>query len=111
MPQCAKISDVTGNIVVCRGSRITLYTLNGSLLLEQAVGETVNDRILSCAFYEGNRNEWLERELLFTGHKRGLVNVSIDMLRRSCQMMEILSNLFVKFADLEQSDTRWTFRA
>jgi hypothetical protein len=75
--QCARINDVTGNIMICRESRVTLYSLNGALLLDQAVCDPSEDRILSCAFYEGASNEWLQRELLFTGHKRGLVNVSV----------------------------------
>jgi hypothetical protein len=33
------------------------------------------DYIASCAFYEGTGNEWLERDLVFTGHRRGVVNV------------------------------------
>lgn len=44
-------------------------------MLDQPASETTDDYIVSCAFYEGANNEWLERELLFTGHKRGLVNV------------------------------------
>lgn len=64
--------------MVCRGNRISLFSLNGAILLEQAVCEAADDCILSCAFYEGANNEWLERELLFTGHRRGLVNVSVD---------------------------------
>lgn len=62
--------------MICRRSRICLYTLNGDMLLDQAVCEKADDCILSCAFYEGASNEWLPRELLFTGHRRGLVNVS-----------------------------------
>lgn len=62
--------------MICRGSRISLYSLNGVLLLDQAVCEAASDCIMSCAFYEGVSNEWLGRELIFTGHKRGLVNVS-----------------------------------
>ena len=67
---------MTGDIVVCRGNQISLYTLNGALLLHQDVYESVDDHILSCVFYEGVSDEWLERELLFTGHRRGVVNVS-----------------------------------
>jgi hypothetical protein len=68
---------VTGEIAVCRGSRLSLYTLNGALLLEQTVCDSADDRALSCVFYEGVSDEWQERELLFTGHRRGVVNVSI----------------------------------
>ena len=55
---------------------MTLYTLNGALLLEQAACDSADDSVLTCVFYESVNNEWLERDLLFTGHKRGVVNVS-----------------------------------
>ena len=74
--QCARINDVTGTIVLCRGSNVALYSLNGDPILEQNVCVEGDDLLTSCAFYEGNGNEYLERELIFTGHKRGVVNVS-----------------------------------
>jgi len=61
--------------MLCRGQRVALYTLNGQLLLDQLVCDTNDDYVVSCAFYEGTGNEWLERDILFTGHKRGIVNV------------------------------------
>lgn len=67
--------------MVCRNNRVNLYTLNGALLLDQVACDQVDDCILSCAFYEGVGNEWLEREILFTGHRKGLVNVSIIYFR------------------------------
>ncbi|KAI9828211.1 MAG: hypothetical protein M1819_004596 [Sarea resinae] len=73
--ECARINDVNGNIMLCRGQRVTLYTLNGELILDQSACDSADDQIMSCAFYEGQGNEWLERDLLFTGHKRGVVNV------------------------------------
>lgn len=78
---CARINDVTGEIVVCRGATISLYTLNGELVLQHDVidGHSSPDEIISCAFYEGASNEWLERDVLFTGHKKGLVNVSCSL--------------------------------
>ncbi len=75
-PQCAQINDTTGDVMLCCGRRVSLYTLNGELLLDQEVCSDGKDQILSCAFYEGTGNEWLERSILFTGHKRGCVNVS-----------------------------------
>lgn len=80
----ARINDATGNIMVCRNNVVSLYTLNGALLLEQVVCDKNDDGVLSCAFYEGVSNEWLERELLFTGHRRGLVNVSLFKSPFSC---------------------------
>ena len=73
--QCARVNDVTGDIMLCRENRVSLFTLNGALLLDQVVCDRADDRITSCAFYEGANNEWLEKDLIFTGHKRGVVKV------------------------------------
>ncbi|KAF2758334.1 beach-domain-containing protein [Pseudovirgaria hyperparasitica] len=75
--QAARISSITGHIILCRGPLLQLYTLNGHLLLSENVCETDDpeDIITSCAVYEGVGNEWVSRELIFTGHKRGLVNI------------------------------------
>lgn len=88
----AKINNLTGHIALCSGQKVEILTLNGHLLVQQRVCETDDDEITSCAFYEGERNEWVERCLLFTGHKRGVVNVSPNfefifvgvVLRLSC---------------------------
>ncbi|KAA8567980.1 hypothetical protein EYC84_008410 [Monilinia fructicola] len=73
--ECARINDISGDIMLCRGQKVALYTLNGEALLEQNVCAELghDDYIHSCAFYEGSGNEWLESTLLFTGHKRGIV--------------------------------------
>lgn len=63
--------------MLCRKRRVSLYTLNGVLLLDQDVCDNGDDQVVSCAFYEGTGNEWLERSILFTGHKRGCVKVSL----------------------------------
>ena len=55
---------------------MTLLTLNGDPMLQQDIYVEGDDSISSCAFFEGNGNEYLERQLIFTGHKRGVVNVS-----------------------------------
>ncbi|KAH6705170.1 hypothetical protein BKA61DRAFT_144345 [Leptodontidium sp. MPI-SDFR-AT-0119] len=73
--ECARINDVTGDIMLCRGQKVTLYTLNGDLLLEQNVCEAHDDYIASCAWYEGTGNEWVENSLCFTGQRGGIVNV------------------------------------
>jgi len=75
--QCARINDTTGDVMLCRKRHVTLYTLNGDILLEQDVCEEGDDHVVSCAYYEGTGNEWLESSILFTGHKRGCVNVSL----------------------------------
>ena len=75
--QCARINDVTGVIMLCRGPEVSLWTLNGDPILEQNIYVEGDDAISSCAFYEGSGNEYLERNLIFTGHKKGVVNVSL----------------------------------
>lgn len=72
--QCAQINSVTGEIMLCRGQKLALYTLNGDLILDQNICSDSDDSIFSCAFYEGAGNEWLENTLVFTGHKRGIVH-------------------------------------
>lgn len=78
---CAKINNVNGQIMLCTGQGLMLYTLNGRLLLDQDVCDTLDpdDVVYSCAFYEGVGNEWLEKDLILTGHRRGVVNVSLPL--------------------------------
>ncbi|EPS37931.1 hypothetical protein H072_8465 [Dactylellina haptotyla CBS 200.50] len=74
--QCITLNDVTGDILISGVSEMTLYTLNGELVLHKNIAEVAPDQvIMSTAFYEGVSNEWLERELIFTGHRRGIVNI------------------------------------
>jgi hypothetical protein len=75
--QCAKVNNLTGHVMLCSGAYVRVLTLNGHLLVEQRVCDVEDDEITCCAFYEGGANEWVERVLLFTGHKRGIVNVSL----------------------------------
>lgn len=83
--ECARINDVSGEIMLCSGPNVLLFTLNGELLLEQNVcgGEGQDDYVHACAFYEGQGSEWLENFLVFTGHRRGRVNVWRRAVRRS----------------------------
>ncbi|KAG2414470.1 hypothetical protein HFD88_003661 [Aspergillus terreus] len=90
---CARINDVTGEIMVCRGNRVSLFTLNGALLLDQAVCDSTDDQIISCVFYEGVSNEWQERELLFTGHRRGVVNIWSKIIRHGRFELELIRQL------------------
>ncbi|CAG8246185.1 unnamed protein product [Penicillium olsonii] len=90
---CARINDVSGDIMVCRGNRLCLYTLNGAVLVDQPVCESSDDRVLSCVFYEGVQNEWLERELVLTGHTRGVVNVWSKSIRGGQFELELIRQL------------------
>jgi len=90
---CARINDVTGDIIVCRGNRITMYTLNGDVLVDQPVCESSEDHVLSCVFYEGVQNEWLERELVLTGHSRGVVNIWAKKIHDGRFELELIRQL------------------
>lgn len=89
--ECARI-NVSGEIALCSGPNVLLYTLNGALALEQKVCLEQDDHVHACAFYEGVGNEWLDNYLVFTGHARGRVNVrrksvvggrwTLELLRR-----------------------------
>ncbi|KAF7196337.1 Beige protein-like 1 [Pseudocercospora fuligena] len=57
--QAARLSNVSGHIILCRGANILLYTLNGHLLVEQKLCDREEEEILCCAFYEGaGTNIW-----------------------------------------------------
>ena len=72
---CAQINNVSGEVLLGSGPNVLLYTLNGSLILDQNVCIEPDDYVHSCAFYEGAGNEWLENCLIFTGHSKGRINV------------------------------------
>ena len=61
--------------MLCQASELSVWTLNGDLMLRQDVHVEGEDMITSCAFFEGNGHEYLDRQLIFTGHRRGIVNV------------------------------------
>ncbi|KAF1940088.1 beach-domain-containing protein [Clathrospora elynae] len=75
--QAARINSVTGHIVLACGSRLIITTLNGTVLLNEDVCDSEDDveGITAVAVYEGVGNEWCERELIFTGHRRGVVKI------------------------------------
>ncbi|KAK5112769.1 hypothetical protein LTR62_003867 [Meristemomyces frigidus] len=73
--QAICVSDTTGHFLLCQGPYLLLYTLNGHLLLKQQVCDRVQDEMTCCAFYPGAGNEWVERELVFTGHSYGVANI------------------------------------
>ncbi|KZF23043.1 beach-domain-containing protein [Xylona heveae TC161] len=90
---CARINDVTGQILLCSGQHASLYTLNGELMLEQKVCESDDDDILSCAFYEGNGSEWLEKNLIFTGHRWGVAKVWEVTIRNGKFVLDLVKQL------------------
>lgn len=89
----AKINNVTGEILLCSGPTILLYSLNGSLILDMKVCLDQDDYVHSCAFYEGAGNEWLEDQLLFTGHRRGRVNIWRKSIMSGKWTLELLRRL------------------
>ncbi|KHO01341.1 beige/BEACH domain protein [Metarhizium album ARSEF 1941] len=90
--ECAAMNNVSGEVLLCSGPNVLLYTLNGTLILDQNVCGEQDDYVHSCAFYEGAGDEWLENCIIFTGHSQGKVNVwrkcvlggkwTLELLRR-----------------------------
>ncbi|KAF1953424.1 beach-domain-containing protein [Byssothecium circinans] len=80
--QAARINSVTGHIVLALGPRLVVTSLNGVVLLdkdvcddEEAASGNGGEVITAVAVYEGVGNEWCEREMIFTGHRRGAVKI------------------------------------
>ncbi|KAJ0162419.1 Beige -like protein 1 [Colletotrichum tanaceti] len=91
--ECARINDVSGEIMLGSGPNVILYTINGTVILDQNVCAEPDDYVHSCAFYEGAGNEWLENYLVFTGHKRGRVNVWKKCVKNGKWVLELLRRL------------------
>ena len=92
--ECARINDVTGDILICHERIMVLFTLNGENIAERnACNPGSEDAILSCAFYEGAGNRHLARQLIFTGHKRGVANVWHKVIRDGGFRMEHIKTL------------------
>lgn len=91
--QCAAVNDVTGNIVLCHGSQISVYTINGDLLIRQESGDRSGEHIVSCACYEGAGSEWLERDIIFTGHKSGVVRIWNKVIHEGRFELELIRQL------------------
>ncbi|CAJ0639828.1 8424_t:CDS:10 [Entrophospora sp. SA101] len=72
--QFVAINDTTGDIITCSGSVIRIWTINGDLYVEKSISQFA-DPIQCCIFYEGKHNEWLYEDLIFTGHKKGVIKV------------------------------------
>ncbi|TWU72947.1 hypothetical protein ED733_002830 [Metarhizium rileyi] len=72
---------------------VLLYTLNGTLVLDQNVCGEQDDYVHSCAFYEGAGDEWLENCLIFTGHSKGRVNVWRKCVLAGKWTLELLRKL------------------
>ena len=91
--------------MLCRERTVSLFTLNGDPILDQDICHETEDMITACAFYEGSGNEYLERDLIFTGHRRGVVNVSYTDCDDSVQLT------LISMTDLESNNTAWQIRA
>ncbi|CAB4400230.1 unnamed protein product [Rhizophagus irregularis] len=72
--QFVAVNDTTGDIVTCSGPVIKIWTINGDLLLTKNTSQ-LQDPILCCTFYEGKQNEWLDEDMIITGHKKGVIKI------------------------------------
>lgn len=104
--ESAAINDITGNLVLCHDSAVSMYNLNGDLILTQETSlkgkGNESDKITSCACYEGADNEWLERDILFTGHKGGVVKIWSKIIKNGGFELELIRQL--NHADPQRED-------
>ncbi|KAG5983741.1 hypothetical protein E4U55_007269 [Claviceps digitariae] len=91
--ECAAMNNVSGEVLLCSGPNVLLYSLNGTLILEQNTCAEQEDYVHSCAFYEGAGSEWLENCLIFTGHSKGRVNVWRKCVMAGKWKLELLRRL------------------
>ena len=91
--ECASINNISGEVLLCSGPNVILYSLNGALILDQNVCLEADDFVHSCAFYEGAGNEWMENYLVFTGHSKGRVNIWRKTILAGKWTLELLRRL------------------
>ncbi|KAI0402483.1 beige/BEACH domain-containing protein [Xylaria palmicola] len=91
--ECASINNISGEIMLCSGANVALYTLNGELILDQNVCVEHDDYVHTCAFYEGSGNEWIESFLVFTGHRRGRANIWKRSIKNGKWVLELVRRL------------------
>ncbi|KAI9471034.1 MAG: WD40-repeat-containing domain protein [Benjaminiella poitrasii] len=70
--QSIHINDTTGDIITCSGHILRVWTINGDLYLTKSTCPS-SESILSCIFYERRMTEWSNKDLIITGHKKGVV--------------------------------------
>ncbi|KIW04511.1 hypothetical protein, variant [Verruconis gallopava] len=71
----ARISNETGDILLARGRNVKVTSLNGVELLEQQVCVEPEDEVMSIAWVNARRHEWLDKCLFLTGHRLGYVKI------------------------------------
>ncbi|CEP07883.1 hypothetical protein [Parasitella parasitica] len=74
------INDTTGDIITCSGHIIRVWTVNGDLYLTKSACPS-SESILSCMFYERKLTEWNSKDLIITGHRRGIVKFWLKQIR------------------------------
>jgi hypothetical protein len=79
----ARINDGNGDVLLARGRNVKITTLNGVELLDQLVCEETDDEVMSVAWVEARKHEWLEKSLFLTGHRIGLVKLWQKVITRT----------------------------
>ncbi|PHH54099.1 Beige -like protein 1 [Ceratocystis fimbriata CBS 114723] len=101
------VSEANGDILIGVGSSVVLYNINGEVILNQRVTSSLSsslsttsntddeDTLHTVAFYDGSGTEWVENDLIFTGHRRGKVTVWKRVVKNGCwalQAVRMLNN-------------------
>ncbi|KAL5631093.1 hypothetical protein BROUX41_000965 [Berkeleyomyces rouxiae] len=97
------VSEANGDILIGAGGSVMLYNINGEMILEQrvtssaslsATADTDNEETLyAVAFYDGSGTEWVENDIIFTGHRRGKVTVWKRIIKNGRWMLQAIRML------------------
>ncbi|KAG1351442.1 hypothetical protein G6F62_002976 [Rhizopus arrhizus] len=66
------VNDNSGDIMTCSAHTVRIWTINGDLYMTKSACPS-SESILSCIFYEQKLTEWNTRDLIITGHRKGIV--------------------------------------
>ncbi|KAI9203243.1 uncharacterized protein BJ171DRAFT_624220, partial [Polychytrium aggregatum] len=67
------INDATGDIATCSGTVVRIWTVNGELMLAKMASSSIADPITAVAIYEPKQGELSSTSLVFTGHRKGIL--------------------------------------
>eukprot|EP00475_Leptophrys_vorax_P011463 TRINITY_DN18006_c0_g3_i1.p1 TRINITY_DN18006_c0_g3~~TRINITY_DN18006_c0_g3_i1.p1 ORF type:complete len:1398 (+),score=318.37 TRINITY_DN18006_c0_g3_i1:32-4225(+) len=77
------INSFTGDVISCAGNYLTVWTINGVMLVREKLRETMSERIVSIALSQ--EPTWISsNKMIITGHRDGTVCCWKLQLEKSC---------------------------
>ena len=76
-----KVNDLSGEILTCSENVLRIFTVNGHLLGIKTTSTSLTDPITALAYSRGP--EWLDSNIILTGHRNGNIKAwSLMLVRR-----------------------------